>query len=115
MKLVIGLIIFLFVISCSYQDGDYGATVGDCDEICTVYYVAQRKLMEDYEIYDRNFPNKEVRRTHVIRSLSGHKIKSWFYLINEKNDTSYVSFSCNVKLDTENELGYTVEDLEIKN
>lgn len=115
MKLVSGLIVFIFITSCSYREGDYGATVGDCDEICTVYYVAQRKLMEDYEIYDRDFPNKKIRRTHVKRFSSGHKIESWFCLINEQNDTSYVRFSCNVKLDAENELGYRVEELEIKN
>ncbi|MAY83562.1 MAG: hypothetical protein CMP59_05445 [Flavobacteriales bacterium] len=101
-------------VSCSYGEGDWGATVGDCDEICTVYYTAQRELMKEREISDRNFPDQEIRRNHVEEIENGHKIKSWFDMVDEKGDTTRKDFSCEIYYDPE-VIGYVVKNLKLEN
>ncbi|MCF8295922.1 MAG: hypothetical protein K9J13_00135 [Saprospiraceae bacterium] len=70
------LLISIVITSCVNREGDWGATIGDCDEICTVYYAAQIELMKDKELYDRDFTNKQLRRKHVIEIKNGHKIEN---------------------------------------
>jgi hypothetical protein len=100
-------------LSCGHQEGDYGATVGDCDQICTVYHVAQLKLAEDYEIYDRDFPDKEVRRMHVKKTVGGHRIESWFRLVGKGKDTTNYNFSCEVIEDMVSLFGYGVINMNV--
>jgi len=107
-------IIATLFVSCGYSEGNWGATLGDCGETCTVYYTAQRKLMENRELYDRDFPDKELRRKHVTEIDNGHQIKSWFKIINEQGDTVKTDFSCEVYLSDYVEIGYYVENLKIK-
>lgn len=101
-------------LSCSNSkwNGEWGATVGDCDEICTIYYTAQQELMKDRKLYDKDFPNKEQRRKHVTKTENGHEIKSWFRIIN-KTDTMINQFSCEVVYDKE-KIGYVIKNLKIK-
>ncbi len=100
--------------SCNYSEGDWGATVGNCDEICTVYYTAQSKLMKNRKLYAGDFPDTEMRRKHVKVYKNGHKIVSWFKSINEQGDTLKTNFSCEVYLSRNVDVGYYVENLKIE-
>lgn len=103
----------MFSMSCGYSDGDWGATVSDCDEICTVYYTAQRELKKEKELFDRNFPNKELRRKHVKQIKKGYRIESWFHDVNQNHDTIKYKFSCEVYYETE-KINYVVKNLIIQ-
>lgn len=102
-------------VSCSDSEwnGEWGATVGDCDEICTVYYSAQQEIFKNKELFDRNFPNITERRKHVSKTEKGHRIESWYRVI-DGIDTSKNEFSCEVVYDSE-KVEYIVKNLRIKN
>lgn len=107
-----GVLLFLIILtSCGYNDGDWGTTVGDCDEICTIYYTAQLELIKDREIYDRDFPDRKIRRKHVKEIENGHRIESWFVAVNEEGDTAKIEFSCEVYYNSEI-IGYAVKNLK---
>lgn len=114
MKKIIQILLIISIVSCSDSEwnGEWGATVGDCDEICTIYYTAQKELMKDRKLYDKDFPNKEERKKHVAKIENGHEIKSWYRIINN-TDTTINRFSCSVIYDNE-KIGYVVKNLKIK-
>ena len=107
-------IIILFTTSCSDSkwNGEWGATVGDCDEICTIYYSAQQEVMKYDELNEFEFPSEEEQRIHVKPSENGHSIESWFRIIKD-TDTSINEFSCEVLYD-EATIRYVVKNLKIK-
>ncbi|NOQ74839.1 MAG: hypothetical protein GQ574_22685 [Crocinitomix sp.] len=110
-----GIALFLVIISsCTYSDGDWGATVGNCDEICAVYYSAELELRKNKKLKSLDFPNEEIRRAHVKEIENGHSINSWFTFCNEKSDTITNKFSCEVYYDMK-KIGYVVKNLEIIN
>ena len=78
-------------------ESDFGATTSNCDEICTVYNTAQQQINQEYQVFDRDYPDSEERRTHVKEENDGFKIESWFYEITDSTDTTYYDFSCFVK------------------
>ncbi|MDX2361571.1 MAG: hypothetical protein QNK23_12245 [Crocinitomicaceae bacterium] len=107
------IIVFsIFIFSSCSEEGDLGATVGDCDEYCTVYYVAEKELMKQYEIYNLNFPDKDIRNSHVTNNSDKYEVRSWYYLINEDNDTTFVDFTCTVIYNSK-KVEYDVQSLEI--
>lgn len=108
------ILLSVFLVSCSDSNwnGEWGATVGDCDEVCTVYYSVQKELMSKEDLLDLNFPSKIERRKHVLRTEKGHKVDSWFKKV-DGTDTIKREFSCKVVFDTQ-KIKYVIEDLEIK-
>ena len=114
MKKILYILLVISTISCtdSKWNGEWGATVGDCDEICTIYYSAQQEIMKNKELYDRDFPNKTERRKHVSKTEKGHRIESWYRVI-DGIDTSKNDFSCELIYDSE-KIGYLVKNLRIK-
>jgi len=113
MKITVFIISLFFIASCSDSkwNGEWGATVGDCDEICTIYHSAQKELMKEFNLYDKDFPNKEERRKHIVLIDNGHKINSWFRVVTDNNDTTINEFSCKVYYD-EVKIKYVVTDLK---
>jgi hypothetical protein len=110
MKIIIPIFLFVCITSCS-SDGLFGATAGgDCNEICTVYNAAKNILMEENDIFDKNFPNRADREKHTNEISNGFKIESWFYTINNEQDTIYTDFSCTVHYDSE-KIEYIVKNL----
>lgn len=103
---------FLLLLTSCMESNDFGATIGDCDEFYTIYHTSQLELMKEYDIYDKNFPDKETRRGHIKKISNGHKIESWFYIINDI-DTNYIEFSCIVNYDS-NKISYVTKDLEVR-
>ncbi|KXX66500.1 hypothetical protein [Flammeovirga sp. SJP92] len=96
----IPLILLITISTISCTDFKWNGKWEDCDELCIVYYSAQKKLMKERELYDRDFPSKEERRQHITKTETGHKIKSWFQSI-KNTDTSTIQFSCEVLFDKE--------------
>jgi hypothetical protein len=111
MKYIIPFLIVFVFTSC--MDGDwFGATAGgDCDELCTVYNAPKNIIMQEDEIYDKNFPDQYEREGHVEKLNDVFKIKSWYYTIDNQQDTIYTDFSCTVHYDSE-KIEYIVEDLK---
>lgn len=101
-------------VSCSdsHWDGEWGATVGDCDEQCTVYYSAQKELMKNWDVFDKDFPDKQERRQHITLTKTGYEINSWFRVVSH-SDTIINQFSCEVIYEKE-KIGYVVKNLKLK-
>ena len=101
------------MLSCkdSKWNGEWGATIGDCDEICTIYHCVQKELMKNQKLFDKNFPDKSERRKHVTKIENGHKIESWFNQI-QNSDTIRNEFSCKVYFDKV-KIRYVIVDLKI--
>ncbi len=111
--LKLSLMILIFSLpSCDNNEGEWGATVGNCDEVCTVYYTAQRKLRKDYSTRHLIFPDKKERRDHVIKTNSGHRIKSWFNFIDNDQNLVKNKFSCEVYYSS-SEINYVVKNLKV--
>lgn len=111
MKIIIPIFLFVCLSSC-LGDGLFGATAGgDCDELCTVYNTAKNILMEENNIFDKNFPNRADREKHTDRISNGFKIESWYYTVNAELDTVYTNFSCTVHYDSE-DIEYKVKNLK---
>jgi hypothetical protein len=114
MKKILYILLVSLTISCtdSKWNGEWGATVGNCDEICTIYYSAQQEIMKNIELSDIDFPNKTERRKHLSKTEKGHRIESWYSVI-DGNDTLKNEFFCEVIYDRE-KIGYLVKNLWIK-
>lgn len=97
--------------ACTYSEGDWRATVGDRDEICSVYHYAQMAIMEERKVYDRDFPDRQSRRSHIKPRANGHYIESWFFDFLPNGDTLKVSFNCEVYLSSDPKIAYYVQNL----
>lgn len=107
------IIVLLYIISILMIDFDgdsFNSTVGNCDDICSVYYIAQKKIMENENINDLIFPKKSERRSHVIPNNSEYKINSWYSIIDKNRDTVKFSFKC-VIIYNYDLLSYEVKEL----
>ncbi len=104
------ILIGSFLTSC-VSDGFLGATVGDCDEYCTVYNTPKNLLMEKYDVSDKNFPDKKERKHHISKLNETYEVNSWFYTIDEQEDTIYIDFSCSVQFDSK-QTKYVVSNLK---
>lgn len=106
------VIISLFFLASCQLSLDPGATVDNCDEICTVYHIARLEVMKYYDINFSNFPREAEYRKHVKGRNSQFRIQSYFKTIDDKKDTSRHRFSCTVKYDPKI-IGYKIEKLQI--
>lgn len=107
---------FSFLILCSscLNLDDYGATVGDCDELCTVYNVCKSEMKEKFGLRNSDFPDRKTRLTHVEEVGEGgeeYRVRSWYHEINELGDTTIVDFDCLVKYDIQS-MRYDVDQLK---
>lgn len=64
----------LFFFTSCFDKDHFGATLGDCDDLCTAFNIAKDSLKEQYDLGNKNFPDQETG-TYQVKETEEHSIR----------------------------------------